>query len=152
MSGGKGHLIGGFIFILVLLHTITHYFFRPDLLDFVLYIAIGLMFAVWPDVDIKSYGQKFFYIVFFLVDLFLVYTEEYKIAAYFGLIIILPILAKHRGWTHSIPAMFLIPSPFLLYPIYVSQSFDFSGGPFYTCAVTGYFSHLVLDGKIRLIF
>ena len=88
----------------------------------------------------------------FLLDLFLVYSEEYKIAAYFGLIIILPILAKHRGWTHSIPAMFLIPAPILLYPIYVSQSFDFSGAPYYACAVTGYFSHLVLDGKIRFIF
>ena len=151
MAGGKGHLIGGFIFILVLLHTIIHYFYRPSLLDLVMYIAIGLMFAVWPDVDIKSIGQKFFYTVFFLVDLFLVYSEEYKIAAYFGLIIILPILAKHRGWTHSIPAMFLIPAPILLYPIYVSQSFDFSGGPYYACAVTGYFSHLVLDGKIRFI-
>jgi len=95
MAGGKGHLIGGFIFMLVLLHTISHYFYRPSLLDLVLYVAIGLMFAVWPDVDIKSIGQKFFYTVFLLVDLILIYLEEYKIAAYFGLIIILPI------WTLS---------------------------------------------------
>ena len=86
-----------------------------------------------------------------LVDLILIYLEEYKIAAYFGLIIILPILAKHRGWTHSIPAMFLIPSPILLYPIYVAGSYDFSGAPFYACAVTGYFSHLVLDGEIKFL-
>ena len=150
MAGGKGHLIGGFIFILVLLHTITHYFYRPSLLDLIMYIAIGLMFAVWPDVDIKSIGQKFFYTVFFLVDIYLVYNQEYKIAAYFGLIIILPILEKHRRWTHSIPAMFLVPAPILLYPIYVSGSLDFSGGPYYACAVTGYFSHLVLDGEVRL--
>ena len=45
----------------------------------------------------------------------------------------------------------LIPSPFLLYPIYVSQNFDLLGGPYYAYAVTGYFSHLVLDGKISLI-
>jgi len=43
-------------------------------------------------------------------------------------------------------------NPVLLYPIYVSQSFDFSGGPYYACAVTGYFSHLVLDRKIILIY
>ena len=83
MAGGKGHLIGGFIFILILLHTITHYFYRPSLLDLILYVAIGLMFAVWPDVDIKSIGQKFFYTVFFLVDIYLIYMQEYKIAAYF---------------------------------------------------------------------
>ena len=78
MAGGKGHLIGGFIFILVLLHTITHYFYRPSLLDLVMYIAIGLMFAVCPDVDIKSIGQKFFYTVFFLVDLFLFYFYFFR--------------------------------------------------------------------------
>ena len=137
------------VLILVLLHTITHYFYRPSLLDLIMYIAIGLMFAVWPDIDIKSIGQKFFYTVFFLVDIYLLYTQEYKIAAYFGLIIILPILAKPRGSTHSIPAMVLVPAPILLYPIYVSGSLDFSGGPYYACAVTGYFSHLVLDSKIR---
>ena len=58
--------------------------------------------------------KKFFYTVFFIVDVFLVYKEEYKIAAYFGLIIILPILAKHRGWTHSILAMLLVPAPSII--------------------------------------
>ena len=61
MASGKGHLIGGFIFIIIFIHIISHYFFQPTLIDIILYIAIGLMFAVWPDVDIKSIGQKFFY-------------------------------------------------------------------------------------------
>ena len=107
------------------------------------------MFSVWPDIDIKSYGQKFFYIIFFLADLFFIINEEYKIAAYFGLIIILPILAKHRGWTHSIPAMILIPSPLLLYPVIIQGDIDISGIYYYAAAVTGYFSHLVLDRIIE---
>jgi len=151
MSSGKGHLFGGFIFVLVAIHTISNYFFQPDLLDLILYLSIGLMFSVWPDVDIKSIGQKLFYTIFFITDIYLILLNEFKIAAFFGLIIILPILANHRGWTHSKIAMILIPTPFLIYPIYISGSFDFSGLPFYACAVTGYFSHLVLDGEIKLI-
>ena len=82
---------------------------------------------------------------------FLIFKEEYQIAAYFGLIIILPILAKHRGWTHSKIAMVLVPLPILLYPMYIKNSMDFSGAPYYAAAVTGYFSHLVLDGEIKII-
>ena len=148
MASGKGHFAGGFIFFIIILHTISNYFYRPTPFDIIIYCILCLMFALWPDVDIKSKGQKLFYRIFFVVDIFFIYLEEYKIAAYFGLIIILPILSKHRGWTHSIPAMFLIPSPILLYPIYLSNSYDFSGMPYYVSAVTGYFSHLLLDKKI----
>ena len=148
MASGKGHIVGGFIFLLVLLHIISHYFYRPSLLDLVLYVAIGLMFAVWPDVDIKSLGQKFFYTVFFLVDLILIYLEEYKIAAYFGLIIILPILAKHRGWTHSRITAILLPTPLMLVPMYMSGGSLMEGLPYYFAAVTGYFSHLFFDKKL----
>ena len=150
MASGKGHLFGGFVFLLLFIHIDSNYFYRPSTIDLILYLAIGMMFAVWPDVDIKSYGQKFFYIIFFMVDVFLIYSQEYKIAAYFGLIIILPILAKHRGWTHSTPAMFLVPAPLLLYPMYVTNTFDLSGFPFYSAALTGYFSHLLLDGKVKI--
>ena len=87
MASGKGHLFGGFLFTLLFIHIVYNYFFVPSIIDLILYIALGLMFAVWPDVDIKSYGQKFFYIIFFLVDVFLIYQQSYKIAAYFGLII-----------------------------------------------------------------
>ena len=149
MASGKGHIAGGFIFILIALHTISHYYYRPSLLDIVIYFGFGLMFALWPDIDIKSIGQKLFYNIFFMVDLFLIYLEEYKIAAYFGLIIILPMLAKHRGWTHSIPAMILIPSPLLFYPVIIQGDIDISGIYYYAAAVTGYFSHLVLDRIIE---
>ena len=145
MAGGKTHIWGGFVFVIIFIYTITNYFYQPALIEVVIYFALACMFSVWPDIDIKSYGQKFFYIIFFITDLFFIINEEYKIASYFGLIIILPVLAKHRGWTHSIPAMILIPSPLLFYPVVISGEIDVSGIYFYAAAVTGYFSHLVLD-------
>jgi len=145
MASGKGHIWGGLIFAIIFIYTITNYFYKPSLLEVVIYIALACMFSVWPDIDIKSFGQKFFYSIFLITDIFLIVQKEFEIAAYFGLIIILPILAKHRGWTHSIPAMILIPSPLLFYSIIMDGTINISGIYFYGSAVTGYFSHLVLD-------
>ena len=149
MASGKGHIWGGLIFVIIFIYTITNYFYSPSFLEIVIYIALACMFSVWPDIDIKSHGQKFFYSVFFMTDVFLIIQEEYKIAAYFGLIIILPVLAKHRGWTHSIVAMILIPSPLLFYPVVMNGVIDTSSLYYYAAAVTGYFSHLVLDRIIE---
>ncbi len=149
MASGRGHIWGGLIFAIIFVYTITNYFYNPSLLEIVIYIALACMFSVWPDIDIKSHGQKIFYSMFLVTDVFLIIQKEFEIAAYFGLIIILPILAKHRGWTHSIPAMILIPSPLLLYPVIMDGSISISGIYFYAAAVTGYFSHLVLDRIIE---
>jgi len=149
MASGRGHIWGGLIFAIIFVYTITNYFYNPSLLEIVIYIALACMFSVWPDIDIKSHGQKIFYSMFLITDIFLILQKEFETAAYFGLIIILPILAKHRGWTHSIPAMVLIPSPLLLYPVIMEGSINITGVYFYAAAVTGYFSHLVLDRIIE---
>ena len=40
------------------------------------------MFSLWPDVDIKSIGQKVFYSIFFLTDAILIfYFQNYKAVA-----------------------------------------------------------------------
>lgn len=148
MSSGKGHLLFGLICIFGSIFLISNYFFKPSIQDIVFYIVIGLLFALWPDVDTKSIGQKVFYTLFLNMDVYLIYNQEFRTAAYFGLIIILPVLAKHRGWTHSRLAMVIVPLPILFYPIYQTGTLDLSNLPLYAIAVTGYFSHLLIDGKI----
>ena len=107
------------------------------------------MFSLWPDVDIKSIGQKLFYSIFFLTDVALIfYFKELETAAYFGLLIILPILAKHRGWTHSRITAVLLPTPLLLVPMGMYGGTLLEGLPYYFAAVTGYFSHLFFDKKL----
>jgi len=140
-------MYGGLILMIIVIHFFYHSFFNPTLIEIFWYIIIATMFALWPDVDIKSKGQKLFYIIFFSTDLYLILTSQFKISAFFGLIIILPILSKHRGWTHTYLAMLLIPSPILFYPMLSIGSFDFIGFPYYLAAVTGYLSHLLLDRK-----
>ena len=149
MASGKGHLVGGFIFLWAFLTILANYFYVPSVMEIVIYGAIVVLFSVWPDVDISSLGQKIFYSIFFVTDTALIfYFQEYKIAAYFGLLIILPVLAKHRGWTHWRTTAILLPAPLMLAPMYMYGGTLLEGAPYYCAAVTGYFSHLFFDKKL----
>jgi hypothetical protein len=68
MSSGKGHIVGGFVFLWLFLTVLSNYYFVPSAMEIVIYAAIAIMFALWPDVDIKSIGQKLFYTIFFVTD------------------------------------------------------------------------------------
>ena len=149
MASGKGHILGGLVFLWLFLTILANFFFVPSAMEIIIFAAIAVMFSLWPDVDIKSIGQKVFYTIFFVTDAILVfYFQDYKTAAFFGLLIILPILAKHRGWTHSRLTAVLLPTPLLLVPMYVFEGSLAQGIPYYFAAVTGYFSHLFFDKKL----
>src|SRR5205085_9492422 len=104
--------------------------------------------ALFPDIDIKSKGQVMFYRLFFLLDLLLLFNGMFKEAALLGFLALLPILSKHRGWTHTIWAMVLIPLPILIGPMYFARQTTWDGLPYYLGSVVGYFSHLVADGLV----
>ena len=133
--------------------------------------TIALLFGLFPDVDIKSKSQKIFYSLLFVLNLSLIlFFQRYLEAAILGLFAMLPILSKHRGWTHSRITMILLPGLFLVIPLYIEYSsygvawkelpelFDSlveyenldetfrSGLAFYVAGLIGYASHLFLDG------
>lgn len=133
--------------------------------------TIALLFGLFPDVDIKSKSQKIFYSLIFVLDLSLIlFFQRYLEAAILGLFAMLPILSKHRGWTHSRLTMILLPGLFLIIPLYreyfnygvglrdLPELFDAlvehenldetlrSGLAFYVAGLIGYASHLYLDG------
>ena len=72
----------------------------------------------------------------------------------------LPLIGNHRGWTHSKMTMLLLPTVFLILPVYFQRDqFDpddllaaqnlvllRDGLPFYIASVIGYATHLHLDG------
>ena len=128
---------------------------------------IAMLSGLWPDVDIKSTTQKIFYRIFLLLDIVLIYkgiTDGRRyllISALLGVFAMLPLVGKHRGWTHSRITMFLLPGLFLLPAMYDinfrnlnMSSFDYtnldytdlSGLPLYVASFIGYATHLYLDG------
>lgn len=155
MAGYKGHVVGatlfggGYLAFLGYAFTIDAAYRQFSVLERVGYplmlLTLSLLFGLWPDVDTDSKGQDLFYTIFFVTDLFLVVTEQFRAAAYLGLVAVLIVLSRHRGWTHTWWAMLLVPSPLLILPyLHVSER-PLVGLPFYGAAVVGYLSHLVVD-------
>jgi len=156
MAGYKGHLTGavlfgcGYVAALAYVFSVDAAHPRFLTLDQVGYplsmVILALLFGLWPDVDTNSKGQRIFYTIFLVTDLFLIATEQFRAAAYLGLMALLPVLSPHRGWTHTWWAMLLIPSPLLILPYLHVPERPLVGLPFYGAAVAGYLSHLVMDG------
>jgi hypothetical protein len=121
---------------------------------------IAVLSGLWPDVDIKSKSQRICYRIFIGLNLVLIFRGYYAESAVLGLFAMLPLIGKHRGWTHSRLTMLLLPGIFLLLPIYFNlDAFNFreptapenlqlikTGLPFYTASLIGYATHLQLDG------
>ncbi len=158
MSNYKGHVAGAvgvfalYFGALALVFSVDRAYARFSEVELVAYPAVLLgltvMFGLWPDVDTNSKGQNLFYGIFFLVDAVLIATRRFEYAAYLGLFCILPVISKHRGWTHTFWAMLLIPAPFLALPYVLFPERPLAGLPFYGAAVVGYFSHLFMDGLV----
>jgi len=114
--------------------------------------VIAILFGLWPDVDTNSMGQNIFFGLAFIVDIILIANGRLEAAAYLGLLAMTPIVGKHRGWTHSFLAMFLVPLPIVLVPYLNNQHIWDTGLIIYGAAVVGYFSHLFLDGRVGRLF
>ncbi len=114
--------------------------------------VVAVLFGLFPDIDTNSKGQNLFYGVALVADIALIATGRIEAAAYLGLLAMTPIVGKHRGWTHSFLAMVLVPAPILLIPYLNNQYILPTAFLFYGAAVAGYFSHLMLDGRVLKIF
>ena len=110
--------------------------------------VIAMLFGLWPDIDTNSKAQDIFFGVAFICDILLLATGRIEAAAYLGLLAMIPIVGKHRGWTHSKLAMVLVPLPILIVPYLYNENHLLPAALFYGAALCGYFSHLLLDGLI----
>lgn len=115
---------------------------------FAAFFVLSVLFALFPDVDTNSKGQDIFIGLAFITDILLITSGAFQAAAYLGLIAMLPIVGRHRGWTHSKWAMLVVPLPLLVVPSLYSDDLLPAASVYYLAAVAGYFSHLLLDGRI----
>lgn len=110
--------------------------------------VLAILFGLFPDIDTNSKGQDIFFGLAFVADILLIVNGRITAAAILGLVAMMPVLGKHRGWTHSKLAMILIPSPLVIIPYLYNQNFLNTALIIYGAAVAGYFSHLLFDGMI----
>lgn len=110
--------------------------------------VVSMLFGLWPDIDTNSKGQDIFFGAGFLLDIILIWQGYIEAAAYLGLLAMTPIVGKHRGWTHSKISMFLVPLPIVIVSFLYRDAIVPATLMIYGAALVGYFSHLLLDGKI----
>lgn len=157
MANYKGHIVGGLAAGVVYAIAMTAVPVEQlaeyaQLLDdwqaLAAVFVIAMLFALFPDVDTNSKAQDIFFWLIFIVDVLLIWNGYFIAAAFLGLIAMLPILTHHRGWTHAKWAIVLVPLPIVLVPLLYSSTLLPIAVVYYGAAVTGYFSHLLLDGLI----
>jgi membrane-bound metal-dependent hydrolase YbcI (DUF457 family) len=154
MAGYRGHITTGVVFgglVAVGLGSTSLAAAMPveeKVVKGVVIVWLAVLFSLFPDIDIKSKGQLLYYRLFFLLDLLLLVAGRFEEAALLGFLALLPIISRHRGWTHTLWAMILIPLPILAGPMYLSKATFSDGLPYYLGAVAGYLSHLLADGMV----
>lgn len=157
MAGYKGHIAGAiainaiYVAVVSLGPSAISNFSSGLLSDWQLLGGLfitAILFGLWPDVDTNSAGQNLFFAIAFTMDILLIVTGRFEAAAYLGLLAMTPIIGKHRGWTHSFIAMLLVPLPIVIVTFAYSPNKVGIGLLIYGAAVAGYFSHLLLDGRV----
>lgn len=152
MPDYKTHACGGIIAyttVLALLwySSTLHSSPPPSLL--IWFLLCAMAGSLFPDIDIKSKGQLFFYRLAGCSLLILIYTENWQALSFFSCLIVLPLLVRHRGPTHQL--WFIISIPFLapcLAACYTPAYFPtalFS----YFFFVGGALSHLLFDFGLK---
>jgi len=150
----KEHLLGGFAGGITLLFLVSNYLVNQAMplataLEWMLFALVGSLF---PDVDIKSKGQKLFYrLIVFLIFISL-YKGHLNLAIYLVLFSILPVLVRHRGIFHTTWFILIVPlgGAFVAaqyFPVYrVSLFYD---AAFF---IIGALTHLIMDFGIKGFF
>ena len=150
MPNYKGHLVGGFavycIVLVMLIGTV------PSLVTAFEWLLFALAGALFPDVDIKSKGQKYFYYLVFVIFALLAYKGRFQVLSCCSFIIITPMLTRHRGIFHS--TWFVVSVPLVVWMV-MSMLYPKLAGPFFFDTfffITGALSHLFLDRGFSRMF
>lgn len=144
MPNYKGHLCGGFIvygFILFMCAGML----RPSFITGCEWLLFTLAGSLFPDIDIKSKGQKYFYYVIFILLLILAINKQLATIACCSFIIITPMLVRHRGIFHQ--GWFIISLPIAVWGLTCLFLPLCSASFFYNTLffIVGGLSHIFLD-------
>ena len=165
----KGHITGGLITGSVLtgglaLASSTLLAEPLTVVQLAQVFGVAVFFSLFPDLDISSIPQRWFFRAVFVGLLVLAYQEKYELAALLGIIAVTPVLDHHRGWTHSIFSALLIPIVLAaLYEYVLSRdkwvyTWTVEGvwehlnnySWLVLACILGWFTHLLLDSKLKL--
>lgn len=148
MPNYKDHLAGGAIAFACVLVAVTPYK-HPVLLTTTEWLLCSLAGSLFPDIDIKSKGQKYFYFMILITLITLLATRNFTLFAIISIIALIPLLTKHRGLFHR--TWLIIGLPLLVWHITTIKYSILRELLFYDTIffIAGALSHLWLDLGLR---
>ena len=144
MPSYKGHLAGGIFAYLIALYCIITVQ-APSFATGLEWLLFTLAGSLFPDVDIKSKGQKLFYWVMLLLMLVLLINNQTQTMIIVAVLGIIPLLVAHRGIFHRL--WFVIAVPLIVSWILCQYLPNCENTIIYDCLffIVGAISHLWLD-------
>jgi hypothetical protein len=153
MPGYKGHLTGGLVAYGVTLYALqSTALVYPTPLATCEWLGFALAGSLFPDIDTKSKGQKYFYGVLLAIFIALLCSNRIELLAVLAVVALLPLLVNHRGIFHRAWFVMLVPLVLALIcgmrsglgcHVFLFDAFFF---------IVGALSHLLLDLGIRRMF
>jgi membrane-bound metal-dependent hydrolase YbcI (DUF457 family) len=143
MSGYKGHILAGVLFVAIFL--ILNYYFNWFTLpsDPILWVMMGfitIFYSILPDVDIQSSKAREIVFILGIIGMLLCLFYNYILyGIIIGTALLFTFLLSHRGIMHSV-LMAIIFSALLWFvnPILIPIGF------------LAYISHLIVDREVKL--
>lgn len=141
MAGYKAHIIFGILFAgLFAFLSYRYAIIEFNVISLLLAIPILFIYSMLPDIDIStSKISKIVMILGLLSIIALIIFDKKILAVSICVILLLLQIIKHRKFIHTIAAGVLLSAP-LIYFNYIVAIFAF----------VAYFSHLLLDGQVKL--
>lgn len=102
MPNYKGHIAGGCIAYGITLYISFLLCPSVKLAQTIEWLACALAGALFPDIDIKSKGQKYFYRAIFVILIVLSLQARIDLFMVVSIGAIVPMLVRHRGLFHNL--------------------------------------------------
>ena len=146
MPNYKTHLVGGLIsFALVMRLALYLPVFNVNASFLPLAFALSMIGSIFPDIDVPSKMQKWFFIASVGGILIALLTKHYHLFALLGISILFVAFLTHRTITHK-PAFLLMFSLIpTLYVCYSMPGYTHTAFALYLYFTTGCLSHVLFD-------
>jgi hypothetical protein len=154
MPGYRGHLIGGSVAFVVIHNVLSS--FAPEMVtganDMLIGALLCLLGALFPDIDIKSVGQRVFYSFALLLSMLAILSHHYSLLAVLAVLGLFPLVVPHRGVIHRLWFVVLVPFSVPLILAYGNAELFAPSFILYLYFLAGAVSHLMLDYGIVRFF
>jgi len=150
----KGHVIGGVATFIVTLITVTSIlsYAKPTPRELLFGFICCIAGSLFPDIDTKSVGQRVFYSLMAIPVTYSIIAHQWQMLAVTSVVGLLPLLSSHRGITHTLWFVTLVPLSLTMLIIRLHPPLTnllWVGSLYF---IAGAVSHLVLDfGLVRAL-